>query len=91
MTASWSSLPSHRAVEGPTRVSDARNTVKRGVVSKKARVKKRCEIQGGGQEMAACDGRLMAKILMKIQVNLVNFIKGKHITQGNMTCRSLAS
>ena len=34
-------------------------------------VKKRCEIEGGGQEMAG-DGRLMVKILiMTIQVNFV--------------------
>ena len=33
---------------------------------------KRCEIQGGVQEMAARDGRLMVKILITtIQVNFV--------------------
>ena len=37
-----------------------RQTVKKGAASKKARVKK-CEIQGGGQEMAVHDGRLWPK------------------------------
>jgi len=45
---------------------------KKCVAPKKAIMKKRCEIQGDGQEMAVHDGRLRAKILITtIQVNLV--------------------
>ena len=45
---------------------DVKSTV---VGSKKARAKK-CEIQGGSQEMAVHDGRLMVKnLIIAIQVN----------------------
>ena len=45
--------------------------VKKECGPQKGQDEKRCEIQGGGQEMDGCDGRLMAKILITtIQVNL---------------------
>jgi len=37
---------------------------KRSVRPQKGHCEKRCEIQGGGQEMHGCDGRLIAKFLI---------------------------